>query len=144
MPFAWSDGTCVFCHEGLNTSCVHGGFFGNEEIAGVQSEAVRVPPGPLGGGQSQPRIGKAHGPLQQQPCFFSLALQYGVYRPDARARRNSARRNVGMSLKWQLDDTQPVPNEDCVSVLPDVAERAKEVIPSQHRFCIVHVLLPHR
>src|SRR5919112_48930 len=43
MPFAYSDGTCVFCHEGLHTSCVHGGFFGNEEIAGAQSEAVRVP-----------------------------------------------------------------------------------------------------
>src|SRR5438105_7833721 len=24
MPFAYSDGTCVFCHEGLRTSCVHG------------------------------------------------------------------------------------------------------------------------
>src|SRR5216684_3099809 len=24
MPFAFSDGTCIFCHEGLNTSCVHG------------------------------------------------------------------------------------------------------------------------
>jgi threonine dehydrogenase-like Zn-dependent dehydrogenase len=43
MPFAYSDGTCAFCHEGLNTSCAHGGFFGNEEIAGAQSEAVRVP-----------------------------------------------------------------------------------------------------
>jgi threonine dehydrogenase-like Zn-dependent dehydrogenase len=43
MPFAWSDGTCIFCHEGLQTSCVHGGFFGNEEIAGAQAEAVRVP-----------------------------------------------------------------------------------------------------
>lgn len=43
MPFAWSDGTCAFCHEGLQTSCVHGGFFGNEEIAGAQAEAVRVP-----------------------------------------------------------------------------------------------------
>ncbi len=43
MPFAYSDGTCAFCHEGLNTSCVHGGFFGNEQIAGAQSEAVRVP-----------------------------------------------------------------------------------------------------
>ena len=43
MPFAYSDGTCDFCHEGLNTSCVHGGFFGNEEIAGAQAEAVRVP-----------------------------------------------------------------------------------------------------
>ena len=43
MPFAWSDGTCVFCHEGLNTACIHGGFFGNEQIAGAQAEAVRVP-----------------------------------------------------------------------------------------------------
>lgn len=43
MPFAWSDGTCEFCAEGLQTSCVHGGFFGNEEIAGAQAEAVRVP-----------------------------------------------------------------------------------------------------
>ena len=43
MPFAYSDGTCAFCHEGLNTSCVHGGFFGTEEIAGAQAEAVRVP-----------------------------------------------------------------------------------------------------
>jgi threonine dehydrogenase-like Zn-dependent dehydrogenase len=43
MPFAWSDGTCAFCHEGLHTSCIHGGFFGNEQIAGAQSEAVRVP-----------------------------------------------------------------------------------------------------
>jgi threonine dehydrogenase-like Zn-dependent dehydrogenase len=23
MPFAYSDGTCEFCHDGLNTSCVH-------------------------------------------------------------------------------------------------------------------------
>jgi threonine dehydrogenase-like Zn-dependent dehydrogenase len=43
MPFAWSDGTCEFCREGLNTSCVHGGFFGNAEVAGAQAEAVRVP-----------------------------------------------------------------------------------------------------
>jgi threonine dehydrogenase-like Zn-dependent dehydrogenase len=43
MPFAWSDGTCDFCREGLHTSCVHGGFFGNPEIAGAQAEAVRVP-----------------------------------------------------------------------------------------------------
>src|SRR3989475_9596079 len=28
MPFAYSDGTCVFCREGLQTSCIHGGFFG--------------------------------------------------------------------------------------------------------------------
>src|ERR671933_2315417 len=43
MPFAFSDGTCVFCHEGLQTSCVHGGFFGTFEVPGAQAEAVRVP-----------------------------------------------------------------------------------------------------
>src|SRR5438067_2701380 len=43
MPFAWSDGTCAFCHEGLHTSCIHGGFFGTVEVAGAQAEAVRVP-----------------------------------------------------------------------------------------------------
>src|SRR5271166_683591 len=29
-PFAWSDGTCEFCRAGLQTSCVHGDFFGGE------------------------------------------------------------------------------------------------------------------
>src|SRR5438552_3003789 len=43
MPFAFSDGTCVFCHEGLQTSCVHGGFFGTVDVPGAQAEAVRVP-----------------------------------------------------------------------------------------------------
>ena len=43
MPFAWSDGTCALCHEGLQTSCLHGGFFGTEEVAGAQAEAVRIP-----------------------------------------------------------------------------------------------------
>lgn len=43
MPFAWSDGSCEFCREGLQTSCLHGGFFGNPEVAGAQAEAVRVP-----------------------------------------------------------------------------------------------------
>jgi threonine dehydrogenase-like Zn-dependent dehydrogenase len=43
MPFAFSDGTCAFCREGLHTSCEHGGFFGNEEVRGAQAEAVRVP-----------------------------------------------------------------------------------------------------
>src|SRR3989440_9688114 len=43
MPFAFSDGTCVFCHEGLQPSCVHGGFFGTVDVPGAQAEAVRVP-----------------------------------------------------------------------------------------------------
>jgi len=43
MPFAYSDGTCIFCHEGLHTSCIHGGFFGAGDVNGAQAEAVRVP-----------------------------------------------------------------------------------------------------
>lgn len=43
MPFAFSDGTCEFCQEGLNTSCIDGGFFGNPQVAGAQAEALRVP-----------------------------------------------------------------------------------------------------
>ena len=43
MPFAYSDGSCDFCHEGLQTSCVRGGFFGTGEVDGAQAEALRVP-----------------------------------------------------------------------------------------------------
>src|SRR5205807_7840519 len=43
MPFAFSDGTCEFCHEGLNTACVHVGFFGNSGMNGAQAEALRIP-----------------------------------------------------------------------------------------------------
>jgi hypothetical protein len=43
MPFAYSDGTCLFCHEGLHSECLHGGFFGNAEVGGAQAEAVRIP-----------------------------------------------------------------------------------------------------
>ncbi|SNT00896.1 Threonine dehydrogenase [Streptosporangium subroseum] len=42
-PFAWSDGTCEFCREGLQTSCLHGGFWATGGIGGGQAEAVRVP-----------------------------------------------------------------------------------------------------
>ncbi|HEX3804296.1 MAG TPA: zinc-dependent alcohol dehydrogenase family protein [Solirubrobacteraceae bacterium] len=42
-PFAFSDGTCEFSHEGLQTSCTHGGFWAMGDIDGGQGEAVRVP-----------------------------------------------------------------------------------------------------
>jgi threonine dehydrogenase-like Zn-dependent dehydrogenase len=41
-PFRWSDGTCEYCREGLNTSCLNGGSWGGE-LDGGQGEAVRVP-----------------------------------------------------------------------------------------------------
>jgi len=43
MPFAFSDGTCVFCHEGLPTACIHVGFFGYGGTDGAQAEAIRIP-----------------------------------------------------------------------------------------------------
>ena len=43
MPFAFSDGTCIFCEEGLQTECIHGGYFGNAEVGGAQAEALRIP-----------------------------------------------------------------------------------------------------
>jgi threonine dehydrogenase-like Zn-dependent dehydrogenase len=47
VPFVWSDGTCDFCREGLQTSCRHGGFWGTGtgpgETGGGQAEALRVP-----------------------------------------------------------------------------------------------------
>ena len=42
-PFLWSDGTCVFCREGLQSECLHGGRYGWGDIDGGQGEAVRVP-----------------------------------------------------------------------------------------------------
>ena len=42
-PFAWSDGTCEFCRQGLQTSCLHGGWWGGTKLDGGQGEAVRVP-----------------------------------------------------------------------------------------------------
>ena len=43
MPFADSDGICMFCEEGLQTACVHLNFFGNGTLDGAQAEAMRIP-----------------------------------------------------------------------------------------------------
>jgi threonine dehydrogenase-like Zn-dependent dehydrogenase len=42
-PFLYSDGICVFCQEGLHSSCLHGGRYGSGNVDGGQGEAVRVP-----------------------------------------------------------------------------------------------------
>ena len=42
-PFAFSDNTCAFCLEGFQTSCVHGGWYGNTEFGGLQAEMARIP-----------------------------------------------------------------------------------------------------
>jgi threonine dehydrogenase-like Zn-dependent dehydrogenase len=43
MPFGYSDGSCAICHEGVNTACPNGGFFGSWETGGAQAEALRIP-----------------------------------------------------------------------------------------------------
>ena len=43
MPFVNSDGTCMFCEEGLPAACVHRDFFGNGSLDGAQAEALRIP-----------------------------------------------------------------------------------------------------
>lgn len=44
-PFAYSDGTCDFCQEGLTSSCRHGGFYGHgrDGASGMQAELARIP-----------------------------------------------------------------------------------------------------
>jgi hypothetical protein len=42
-PFSFSDGDCEFCRKGVQTSCVHGGFWGGAGNDGGQGEAVRSP-----------------------------------------------------------------------------------------------------
>jgi threonine dehydrogenase-like Zn-dependent dehydrogenase len=42
-PFAFSDGTCEFCKAGIQTSCLHGGYWGGAANDGGQGEAVRAP-----------------------------------------------------------------------------------------------------
>ena len=47
-PFMFSDNTCPLCVRGVHTSCVAGGFWGNDDpdgkpVDGGQGEAVRVP-----------------------------------------------------------------------------------------------------
>ncbi|MFJ5226246.1 zinc-dependent alcohol dehydrogenase family protein [Streptomyces sp. NPDC088400] len=42
-PFVWSDNTCDFCREGLQTSCRHGGMWAADGVDGGQGEVVRVP-----------------------------------------------------------------------------------------------------
>ena len=42
-PFAYSDGTCEFCRKNVQTSCLHGDFWGGGHDDGGQGEAVRCP-----------------------------------------------------------------------------------------------------
>lgn len=43
MPMFATDGSCIFCDEGLLTACEHVSFFGRVGFPGAQAEAIRVP-----------------------------------------------------------------------------------------------------
>lgn len=43
VPFVSSDNTCVFCREGLHTSCIHIAFYGQPGASGLQAEFARIP-----------------------------------------------------------------------------------------------------
>lgn len=61
-----------------------------------------------------------------------LALEHGIYRFLAKARGNSSGGNIGVRLERHLNYPKSMTAEDCVSLLPDIAERADESIPVQH------------
>ena len=91
MPFAFSDGTCVFCHEGLHTSCVHGGFFGTVDVPGAQAEAVRVP---LADGTLFALPGRADD--ASMPSLLTLSDVMGTGHHAARAARVQAGHSVAV------------------------------------------------
>jgi threonine dehydrogenase-like Zn-dependent dehydrogenase len=70
-PFAWSDGTCEFCRAGLQTSCLHGGFWAGNGIGGGQAEAIRVP-------QADGTLVKVPGAVDESQ-FASLLTLSDVY-----------------------------------------------------------------
>ncbi|MGV9666307.1 zinc-dependent alcohol dehydrogenase family protein [Nocardia niigatensis] len=81
-PFAWSDGTCDFCREGLQTSCRHGGFWNAGDVRGGQAEAVRVP---LADGTLVPVPVEENSPLI--PSLLTLSDVYGTgYHAAVKAR----------------------------------------------------------
>jgi len=64
-----------------------------------------------------------------------------VHRAGARSSLNPAVWDIWVRLEWQLDDLQTLTREDRVSLLPNVAERAYEVVPVEHGPRVTHTKL---
>src|SRR5256886_14737047 len=91
MPFAISDGTCEFCHEGLNTACVHLGFVGNNGMDGAQAEALRIP---FADGTLYPLpVGEDHALM---PSLLTLSDVMGTGHHAARAAKVSRGKTVAV------------------------------------------------
>ncbi|HSD74022.1 MAG TPA: zinc-dependent alcohol dehydrogenase family protein [Steroidobacteraceae bacterium] len=90
-PFAWSDGTCEFCQHGLQTSCLHGGFWGGTKLDGGQGEAVRVP---LADGTLVPLpVGADH---ELMPSLLTLSDVMGTGHHAALAAKVSSGKTVAV------------------------------------------------
>jgi threonine dehydrogenase-like Zn-dependent dehydrogenase len=105
VPFAWSDGTCDFCREGLQTSCRHGGFWNAGDVGGGQAEAIRVP---LADGTLVATPVEEDSPLI--PSLLTLsdvygtgyhaAIKAGVNPPDkGYCHRRRSRRSAGCAVR---------------------------------------------
>ena len=100
MPFAYSDGTCVFCHEGLHTSCVHGGFFGTAEVARSAGRSGARPAGRRNALRPAGRQGRradavaAHALRRDGHRPSCGRHRQGRPRQDSRGRRRRRRRFV--------------------------------------------------
>ncbi len=93
MPFAFSDGTCEFCHEGLQTECVHRGFFGSgiPGVGGAQAEALRIP---LADGTLYPLPADADEALM--PSLLTLADVLGTGHHAARVAKVGPGKSVAV------------------------------------------------
>jgi len=78
-PFAWSDGTCEFCQQGLQTSCLHGGWWGGTTLDGGQAK-VTLPEGTQTGRQFRLR-GKGMPVLRGGGMHGDLYIEIAVETP---------------------------------------------------------------
>jgi hypothetical protein len=120
--------TCVAVNHGYIFQVLTKNEVRFEELSVQLSEtAWLISSNPLGNSQCLPRFREARRPVQWQSSLSGLTLQRCVHQPNARSRGNTAGRNVWMGLECQIIEMKSVANENCVSLLSDIAERAKEV-----------------
>lgn len=111
-PFAISDGTCEFCREGLQTSCVHpqAGFWDQQPAEGAQAGAIRVP--------------LADGTLVRLPggpdpaLIPSLLTLVPCVPPDGQPGRRGGRGNRATLSIWRRSPTSRAMSARSAPVMP--------------------------
>src|SRR6266542_545639 len=121
-PFLWSDGTCVFCQEGLQSDCLHGGRYGSDDVDGGQGEAVRVPqadgtlvvlPVPVAQSAASGCRRRTRSPTRSRPSSRTSPSAVDP-RPSAPTSRSCSRtssrarsRRAGSSIGWSASTRCP-------------------------------------